>query len=64
MQLWYGAFYRHQYKQSSRQKSVIDTITVLYVPYHNFIYNRLPEDELSGSKHTEDIKKLDIKILI
>jgi len=28
------------------------------------IYNRLPEDEPSGSKHVEDIKKLKIKILI
>jgi len=25
---------------------------------HNCIYNRLPEDELPGSKHVEDIKKL------
>jgi len=32
--------------------------------YHNCIYNRLPEDELSGSKHAEDIIKLKIKILI
>ena len=28
------------------------------------IHNRLPEDELSGSKHVEDIKNLKIKILI
>ena len=28
------------------------------------IYNSLPEDEPSGSKHVEDIKKLKIKILI
>jgi len=28
------------------------------------IYSRLPEDESSGSKHVEDIKKLEIKILI
>ena len=34
------------------------------VLYHNCIYNRLPEDEPSGSKHVEDIKKLKIKILI
>jgi hypothetical protein len=26
------------------------------VPYHNRIYNRLPEDEPSCSKHVEDIK--------
>ena len=29
------------------------------IPYHNCIYNRLPEDEPSGSKHVEDIKKLE-----
>ena len=28
------------------------------VPNHNCIYNRLPEDEPSGSKHVEDIKNL------
>ena len=27
------------------------------VPYRNCTYNRLPEEELSGSKHVEDIKK-------
>jgi hypothetical protein len=32
--------------------------------YHTCIYNRLPEDELSGSKHVEDIKQLKIKILV
>jgi len=26
------------------------------VPYRTCIYNRLPEDVLSGSKHVEDIK--------
>jgi hypothetical protein len=31
---------------------------------HTCIYNRLPEDELSSSKHVEDITKLKIKILI
>jgi hypothetical protein len=34
------------------------------VPYFNCIYNRLPEDESSGPKHLEDVKKLKIKILI
>jgi hypothetical protein len=34
------------------------------MPYHTYIYNRLPEDEPSGSKHVEDIKNLKIKILI
>jgi len=34
-------------------------------PYYeyNCVYNRLPEDEPSGSKHVEDVK-LKIKILI
>jgi len=36
------------------KKSVLRTITV---PYHNFIYNRLPEDEPSFPKHVGDIKK-------
>ena len=26
------------------------------IPYHNSIYNRLPEDEHSGSKYVEDVK--------
>ena len=30
------------------------------IGYHSCIYNRLPEDELSGSKHVEDIRKLKI----
>jgi len=34
------------------------------VPCRNCIYSRLPEDEPSGSKHVEDIKKLKIEILI
>jgi hypothetical protein len=34
------------------------------VPYHNCIYNRLPEDEPTGSEHVDDIKKLKIKTLI
>ena len=28
------------------------------IPYHNYIYNRLPEDEPSVSKHVEDIEKI------
>jgi hypothetical protein len=31
---------------------------------HNCIYICLPEDEPSGSKHAEDIKKLKIIVLI
>ena len=34
------------------------------VKFCTSIYNSLPEDEPSGSKHVEDIKKLKIKILI
>jgi len=26
------------------------------IPYHKCMYNHLPEDEPSGSKHVEDIK--------
>jgi hypothetical protein len=40
---------------------------MLYTLKHTtqcLIYNSLPEDELSGSKHVEDIKKLKIKLLI
>jgi len=36
-QLWYGTFYTHQYKQSSRDKCVLNS--------------RLPEYESWGSKH-------------
>jgi hypothetical protein len=32
--------------------------------YHTCIYNRLPEDEPSSSKHVEDIEKLNTQILI
>jgi hypothetical protein len=34
------------------------------IVYHICIYNRLPEDEPSGSKNVEDTKQLNIKILI
>ena len=59
-------------KLSSRQKSGFDAVSILVsntVPltrllilihvqrtYHNCTYNRLPEDELLGSKHVEDVK--------
>jgi len=39
-------------------------IRVWYSVLYMHQYNRLPEDEPSGSKHVEDIKKLKIKILI
>jgi len=32
--------------------------------YHTCIYNRLPEEELSGSKHIEGIKQIEIKVFI
>jgi hypothetical protein len=32
--------------------------------YHAYIYNRLPEDELWGSKHIEGIKIIEIEVLI
>ena len=36
------------------------------LPYHNctYMYNSVSEDEPSGLKHVEDIKKLKIQILI
>jgi hypothetical protein len=67
--VWYGTFYMHQYNQSSRSQSIFDTHfctcytaytdarkTYCTIPYHTSMYNRLPEDEPSGSKHVEDIK--------
>jgi len=44
------------------QKHFIVISTCKNVLYHNCIYNRLPEDELSAPKHVEDIRKLKIKI--
>jgi hypothetical protein len=71
IQLWYATFYMHQNKQCSMQKSVFGTITLLShtiphhtIPYHNCIYNRLPENEPSGSKRVEDTKKLKIRTFI
>jgi len=37
---------------------------VKVVLHCNYIYARLPEEEISRSKHVEEIKKLKIKILI
>ena len=34
----------------------IYAVIAWYKTYHNCIHNRLPEDETSGSKHTENIK--------
>ena len=34
------------------------------MPCHTCIYNRLPEDEISGSEHVEYIKNLKLEILI
>jgi len=44
MQLQYGRFYTHRYKQYTR-----------YWTAYILVHNRLPEDEPSGSKHVEDI---------
>ena len=71
IQLWYGITC---ISISSLVGSTVCSNTLFYlkdylyrcmqsVPYHNCIYNRLPEDEPSGSKHVEDIKKFKIKIL-
>jgi len=64
MQLWYGVFYMHQYKQSARYKSIEHTLLptrlliLMYVDHTipNCIYNLFPEDEPSVSKHVENIK--------
>ena len=45
-------------------KAFYSNFSMQSVPYCNCKYNRLPEDEPSGSKHVADIKKLKIKILI
>ena len=48
------------------QRTILPTkllIQTMYnEPYRSCIYNRHPEDEPSGSKHVEDIKKLKFKI--
>jgi len=41
---------------STCQTAYTDACKNITIPY--CIYNRLPEDEPSGSKHVEDIKKL------
>jgi hypothetical protein len=43
---------------------LLDCLTwrMLDTLHHSCIYNRLPEDKPSGSKHVEDTKKLKIKI--
>jgi len=64
MQLWYGVFYMHQYKQSSGYKSIEHNLLpnrlliLMHVEHTvpNCIHNLLPEDEPSVSKHVEDIK--------
>ena len=46
------------YCNYSMYNTVYRTVPYHTVPtYHNCIYNRLTEDEPSGSKHVEDIKK-------
>jgi hypothetical protein len=37
---------------------------VIHTLYQTCKHNRLPEDEFSGSKHVDDIRKLKIKILL
>jgi hypothetical protein len=72
IQLSSAILYMHQCKQSSRQSSVRYPCTYWTAirtdackTYHTIsVHNRLPEDEPSGSKLVEDIKKLKIKILI
>ena len=54
IQLWYSTFCMHHYKQTALLMHVKRIIPKLYIPI----------DEPSGSKHVEDIKKLEVKILI
>jgi len=55
MQLWYGMFYMHRYKQSSRKKSMFAILFYL-------LDDRLPDDEPLGLKHVElKIKTLSCK---
>ena len=48
--------------ETSGNPHIVTRLSVQMVRYP--IYNRLPEDEPSGSKHVEDIRKLKIIILI
>jgi hypothetical protein len=36
------------------RKTIVYAIMVWHKTYYNYIYNRLPEDELSVSKYVED----------
>jgi len=51
IQVQYSVFYMHQYKHSSTYKTACKTHYTITVYTTIFL-----EDELSGSKHVEDIK--------
>jgi hypothetical protein len=51
IQVQYSVFYMHQYKHSSTYKTACKTHYTITVYTTVFL-----EDELSGSKHVEDIK--------
>jgi hypothetical protein len=57
--IWYGNRIEH-----TLLPSILLILMHVKVPYHKCIYNRLPEDEPSVSKHVEDIRQLKIKTLI
>jgi len=60
-----GCIYRYDIEHTLLPTRLLILMHVKYTtPYHKCIYNRLPEDEPSGSKHVEDIRKLRIKILM
>jgi len=55
IQVWHSVFYMHRYKQSFRWTAYTHACKTLYTIHIYTSYNRLPEGELSGSKHVEDI---------
>jgi hypothetical protein len=64
-QLWYGIKYMVSISspivssiEHSLQPTGLLILSVYFIPYHNCIYSRLPEDEPSGLTQAEDIKKV------
>jgi len=54
-------FFFYMFRTRGLRKTVVYTGLVMHVKhtisYHNCMYNRLPENEPSGSKHIGNIKK-------
>ena len=53
-----------RYKQSFRLKTAYTAECKQTVVCHTCMYNRLPEDEPSGSNHVEDIVKIIIVVKV